>query len=566
MYGARTPIDFSRSTMSASGLRRRTPVALAAGLAAVLAVGLWAPPSNAAPKPDSGFTTDLQILSVSDFHGQLDPLDITGVGRVGGVEALSSYWAADRSAQPNTLLVTGGDTVGASPPLSSFFEDRPTIEWMNYAGFTADTFGNHNFDAGLSRLQSQIDLAEFDYVSSNLNNVEDNLTGVSPYEIYKVDNLKVAIIGVTNPEAPELVKPGNLGTIEITDPAAAAMAAQAQARDQGAKVFIAVGHLGITGTDGAGTQTGPLVDFANAVRGFDVILGDHTDVQYSKVINNALVVENKSKGATYAKTLLRYDRRNGGSIQKSVTFVTPFVSGVTPDPQVTALLAPYRTELAKAFDGKIGEATGFYPRGGTPAVERIQEVAVGNLTTDAMRAKYGTQIAFTNSGGLRSPLPSSYQPKDTTLRRLSAPYAVGPPYDLVIGDVYTLLPFGNQSLTRTVSGSQLWAVLEHSVGSIPAANGKFLQISGFKFRYDRALAPGSRVLSVTLNDGTPIGRDATTYTATTNDFTNAGGDGFSMLVDGQGVTRDLLANDVLDYVRAQGTISPTLEGRITRVN
>lgn len=549
--------------MSASGLRRRTTVAAVAAAAAVLALGISAAPSSAKPKPNPGYLTSLQILSVSDFHGQLDPLDIFGVGKVGGVEALSTYWAADRAAQPNTLLVTGGDTVGASPPLSSFFEDRPTIEWMNYAGFTADTFGNHNFDAGLARLQSQIDLAKFDYVSSNLRNVDDNLTGVSPYKIYKVDNLKVAVIGVTNPEAPTLVKPGNFGTIEITDPAAAAMAAQAQARDEGAKVFVAVGHLGITGTDSTGAQTGPLVDFASAVTGFDVILGDHTDVQYSKVINNALVVENKSKGATYAKTAIHYDRRNGGSLQKSVTFVTPLVSAVTPDPQVSALLAPYRAALAEQFDGKIGVATGFYPRGGN--VERIQEVAVGNLTTDALRAKYGTQIAFTNAGGLRSPLPSSYTPMDHTLRRLSAPYAVGPPYDLVIGDVFTLLPFGNQSLTRTVTGSQLWTVLEHSVGSIPAANGKFLQISGFKFSYDARLPVGSRVVSVALTDGTPILRNGTVYTATTNDFTNAGGDGFTMLVDGQGVTRDLMANDLLDYIVAQGTITPVVEGRITRL-
>ena len=552
--------------MSSPGLRRRSAAVLAASAAAALGLGALgvATGASAAPKPSGGHTTDLQILSVSDFHGQLDPLSINRV-RVGGAEALSAYWAADRAQQPNTLLLTGGDTVGASPPLSSFFEDKPTIEWMNYAGFTADTFGNHNFDAGLPRLQSQIDAAEFDYVSSNLRNVEDNLTGVAPYQVYKVDNLKVAVIGVTNPEAPSLVKPGSFGTIEITDPAAAAMAAQEQASEEGAKVFIAIGHLGITGTDASGQQTGPLVDFANAVDGFDVILGDHTDVQYSKVINDALVVENKSKGATYARTLLSYDRRGGGSVQKSVTFVTPRVADVTPDPKVTELLAPYRTELAEAFDGKIGVATGFYPHGGTPAVERIREVAVGNLVTDALRAKYGTQIAFTNGGGLRSPLPSSYAPQDNTLRRLSAPYAVGPPFDLVVGDVFTLLPFGNQSLTRSVTGTQLWAALEHSVSSIPAANGKFLQISGFKFTYDSRLRTGARVVSVSLSDGTPILRDGTTYTATTNDFTNAGGDGYTMFVDGQGVSRDLLANDLLDYIVAKGTITPMVEGRITRI-
>jgi len=543
--------------MSTPGPHRRPYgiLAIVAALIAVLGLSVAVPASAAKPP-----MVELQILSVSDFHGQLDPLN-----GVGGAAALSSYWAADRAANPNTMLLTAGDTVGASPPLSSFFEDRPTIEWMNYAGFTADTLGNHNFDAGLGRLQDQIDQADFDYISANLRNVEDNLRGVAPYRIYTVGGVKVAVIGVTNPEAPTLVRPGNFGTIEVTDPVAAAQRARSRAVKEGARTFVAFGHLGITGTDAAGEPSGPLVDFAEEVDGFDVILGDHTDVQYSKVINDALVVENKSKGATYAKTKLVVDPRNGRVVEKAVQFVVPTAAAVTPDPNVTAMLAPYRAELSAALDGTIGVATGLFPRGGTPAVERVGEAAIGNLTTDALRAKYGTQIAFTNGGGLRSSLPSSYLPQDTTLRRTTTGYAAGPPYDLVIGDVYTVLPFGNQSLTRTVTGAQLWSVLEHGVGRIPAADGRFLQISGFKFTYDSRLAPGSRVVSVALNDGTAIPRDGTVYTATTNDFTNAGGDGYTMLVDGQGVTRDLMANDVLDYIRAQGTISPTLEGRITRV-
>ena len=59
--------------------------------------------------------------------------------------------------------------------------------------------------------------------------------------------------------------------------------------------------------------------------------------------------------------------------------------------------------------------------------------------------------------------------------------------------------------------------------------------------------------------------DGTTYTATTNDFTNAGGDGYTMLVDGQGVTRNLMANDLLEYIKALATITPVIEGRITRL-
>ncbi len=554
---------------SSSPLRRGLPAILIALLASSLVASPALAKSDKKAKPDKSKITNIQVLNVSDFHGQLDPLNIFGVGDVGGAAALSSYWAADRAANPNTLLLTGGDAVGASPPLSSFFQDRPTIEWMNYAGFDADTFGNHNFDAGLTQLQEQVDAAKFDYVSSNLKNIDDNISGVEPYQIYKVGKIKVAVIGVTNPEAPSLVTPGNFGTIEITDPVAAAMKARRSAEKHGAKAFVAIGHLGIEGNDANGDPAGPLVNFAKGVTGFDLILGDHTDIQYQNTINGALVVENKSKGATYAKSTLSYDKHaNRGVVAASVEFVVPVSSAVTPDPKVVEMLQPYRDALAEQLDVTIGTADAVLPRGGTPAVERTMEVAIGDLTTDAMRTTYGTQIAFTNGGGLRSTLPASgYLPQDTTLRRASPGYAAGPPYDLVLGDIYTLLPFGNEALTRTVTGSQLWAALNLSTSSAPAAFGGFLQISGFKFTYDVSRAAGSRVVSVTLDDGTPIpNSSAFTVTATTNNFTNAGGDGYTMFADGQGTTRDLLANVVADYVKANPNVTNTTNGRITRLN
>jgi 5'-nucleotidase len=243
--------------------------------------------------------------------------------------------------------------------------------------------------------------------------------------------------------------------------------------------------------------------------------------------------------------------------------VTPVTAAVTPDPAVVAMLAPYRTALGAQFDRVIGVATGVFPRGGN--IERLREVAIGNLIADAMRARYGTQLAFTNGGGIRAALPSSYAPADHALRRTTPGYAAGPPYDLVVGDIYTVLPFGNEVLVRTVTGAQLHAVLEHSVSSLPAAVGKFAQISGFRFTYDVARPPGARVVSVTLADGTPIAADATTYSLATNDFLNEGGDGYTMLADGQGVTGELLAQILLEYVEARATITPTIDGRILAV-
>jgi len=76
---------------------------------------------------------------------------------------------------------------------------------------------------------------------------------------------------------------------------------------------------------------------------------------------------------------------------------------------------------------------------------------------------------------------------------------------------------------------------------------------------------GSRVLSVALEGGGAIPNDGTTYTFATNDFVNGGGDNYSMFNDGQGVSREILANVVADYIQNLGTITPTIAGRITIV-
>lgn len=548
--------------------RTRLRATLLAVLAVLLAVAALIVPAAAAPRN----IVNIQILNVSDWHGQLDPSS-----GVGGAAVLSAYFKQDRAANPNTLTLTAGDSVGATPPLSGFFGDVPAIRAMRLMGFDADTLGNHNFDSGLDRLQSQIDFAgstteagkPFTYLSANLKNVDANVSGVAPYKIFEVGGVKVAVVGITNPEAPTLVLPGNFGTIEITDPIAAANKASAAARAAGARVVIALIHAGVTGTDATGNATGPLIDFANNVGGFDLILGDHTDIQYQGVHNNALVTENKSKGLAYSRVKLSLDPKNSRIVSRSVEFVTPLASAVTPDQAIIDMLTPYRTQLAATYDQKIGVATAKFPRGGSPSVERSGEAALGNLIADAIRQRYGTQLALYNGGSIRQSLPSSYAPQDTTLSRTTAPF------DLVIGDVYAVLPFGNSVVTRSVTGAQLWAALENGVsrltvntatGVCSGADGRFPQISGFKFSVSCSAPVGARITSVTLPDGTPITNDTVaTYSFATSNFVNAGGDGYTMFADGQGVTRDLDANVMLDYIKAQGTITPVVEGRITKL-
>lgn len=515
---------------------------------------------------DSVCTADapvtLTFVSISDWHGQLDPLVVNNV-ETGGAAVLSAYFQNERAANPNTFIVTAGDAVGATPPLSGFFNDEPAIKAMNLMGVGADTLGNHNFDGGLSRLHEHIDLADFKYVSSNLLNLSSNLRGVaSPYHIVTVGNVKVAIIGITNPDAPLLTSVGAMGSLAVSNPLDSAKAAMAAAEARGARVFVVLAHMGATTFDGT-NHGGPLIDLAAGLSGVHVIFGDHTDMLVNKTINDNLVVQNRSKGATYGRVTLTVVPSTGAIVARTAEIVDPVASMVTPDPAIVSMLAPYRAQLSASLDGKIAVANALFPRGAN--AERLAEAAIGNLIANAIRTKYGTQLALINGGGIRAPLPSSYAPMDTTLRRTSPGYAPGPPYDLVRGDIYTVLPFGNEVVTRTVTGTQLYAMLENGVSQMPAANGRFPQIDGFRFTYSVSAAVGARVQSVTLANGTPVMKDSTTYTLATVDFLNEGGDGYTVLADGQGTTRDVMADVVTAHITAAGTITPMVDGRITQL-
>lgn len=521
--------------------------------------------SVSATKPGA---VDLQFLSVTDWHAQLDPLSVSGVGNVGGAAVLSTYWQMDRVNNPNTLTLTAGDAYFASPPLSSFFNEVPAVKAMNLMGFDVDTLGNHNFDKGLAYLQPLIDLAEFQYVAANLKNLEDNLTGVKPFEIFEVGGTKVAVIGIANPETPSLVFPGSLGTIEITDPIPAANKAKAQALAAGAKIIVAITHLGIRGFDPVtGEPYGELIDFANNVGGFNLIYGDHTDEQYSGVINNALVIQARPKGRSYARVNLTVDPKNGRILSRSAEFITPFSDAVTPDPAIVAMLQPYRDELGPIMETVIGYSEIFIPRADScgRGDGRLCESLVGNFTTDSMRLTYGADFAITNSGGLRADLtcPTTDNPTD-----YCPPYTP-PPYPITRGQVLTVLPFGNVVVTVSINGAQLKGFLENGVSAMPAANGRFAQVSGLCFTYDISAPAGSRVTSAVYQaaDGTCTGplidlTASAAYTIATNDFMAAGGDGYPVVMP-WATTMDIMDQVLADFTGANSPISPSIQGRIT---
>ncbi len=571
-------------------------------------------------------TADIQILSLSDWHGNIDPVsenDSNGVSQsYGGIGVLSAYFQKDREANPNTILFTSGDEVGATPSLSTLFKDEPAVKSMNFLKLAANTLGNHNFDNGTAPYKALLELAEYKSVSSNLTNVNAELGSkvITPFTIIDVGatepKVKVGVIGITNPDAPTLTFPGRLGTIVVKEPVAAANQAAKDARAAGANVVVALVHMGGLTKDASGTAAGPLIEFAKGIEGIDVVLGDHTDFVVNTKIGDALVVENRSYGRTYAKMTIKVV--NGVVTSKSdpvivdpqyvqTAFLGKVDGGTTnivcrdagsdagapvacpdatftcnkglcqktimaPDPAAEAVIKPYRDKLTEEYDKKIGEVSALLVRDGS--LERKEELPIGNLIADAILDKYkpiGAQIAIANGGGMRAPLPSSYLPTLKTLRRTTAGYASGPPYDLVVGDIYNVLPFGNLCVVRKVTGKTLWQVLEKSVAIYPATFGGFVQVAGFSFEWKESAPAQARVQKVTLTEGAKDipKEDPTEYTLVLNDFQNAGGDGMTMLIEPQrSASREIMADILRDYIIAKSPItiaSPWTPTRIIRL-
>jgi 2',3'-cyclic-nucleotide 2'-phosphodiesterase (5'-nucleotidase family)/predicted AlkP superfamily phosphohydrolase/phosphomutase len=573
---------------SGPGIRQQAPVAgvRAVDLAPTLAFLMNIPgPQNARGKiltnlsAAAGRYKEITILDISDYHGQLIPLseaadnvNPTSTSNptfgIGGAAFLKPWFDVYRAEAPSgSLTVAAGDSVGATPPISSFFGDTPTIEIMNMMGFSADGLGNHNFDRGQAYLRSTlIPLANYPFLSAN---VIDPATNDTPAEwskskIFTIDGIKVGLVGFTNDDAPTLVSPTAFPPFVVTNSLDAVNKRAAQLRkQQKVSVVVAIGHLGAT--DGTLTNpTGPLIDLADNVTGVDAVIGDHTDFQVvSTRPNGVLVAENRSKGIRFTRVRLLFDTNLKQVVYKTADFHKPWDIGITPDAAIQARINDLNAQLAPILGTVIGSSNKFIPRadqcGGSTG--RTCESLVGNVVTDAMRTKYssiGVQFAITNSGGLRADLtcPTTDNPSDF------CPAYTPPPYLITRGQVLTVLPFGNIVVTLQVNGAELKTMLENGVSRMPAVDGRFPQVSGLCFTYDIAAPAGSRVTSAVLANAdatcsaTAVDLTAaSTYKIAENDFMASGGDGYPFFTP-RITTQDIMDQVTADYITANSPLSP----------
>jgi 2',3'-cyclic-nucleotide 2'-phosphodiesterase (5'-nucleotidase family)/predicted AlkP superfamily phosphohydrolase/phosphomutase len=551
---------------------------------------------------------EVTILDISDYHGQLTPLTDAAdtipasplTFPIGGSAFLKTWFdtytaEAVRSGGAGAPVITmaAGDSIGATPPISSFFGDKPTIEIMNMMGIDIDGLGNHNFDYGADYFRQQlVPLSNHPFVSSNIVDVNGNTPAEwKPSQTFKFpDAVEVAIVGFSNDDIPSLTRPGALDPFHVANSLDSTNAEAARV-DSSVDAVVAIGHLGAT----EGTLTapiGPLVDLANGVNNVDVVIGDHTDQQVlATTSKGVLVTENRSKGLRFTRVRVVIGVGKEGVVYKTADFHKPWDIGVTPDAAIQAKISDLNAQLAPIFNTLVGRSTVVIPRADacTASTGRVDgracESLIGDLVTDAIRSAYSTDFALTNSGGLRADLtcPTADNPLDFCPASLyPVPDATGK-YPITRGQVLGVLPFGNVSATMTINGAELKDYLETAVSSLPATgNGRFGQVSGLCFTFDIEGTPasfatngimvagtGSRVTGAVRQaaDGSCTGAaisfsSGVSYSLTTNDFTASGGDGYPNNRSRM-TTQDILDQDLADYITAQGgSVSPVIQHRI----
>ena len=530
----------------------------------------------------------VQVLQLSDLHGAIE------VGGSFGAALLTSNWAADRAANKATIAVSSGDNIGAAPPISTEFEELPTIESLNAAKLDVSVFGNHEHDRNIDHLNKMIGASDFQWVVSNysagaLDVLKSGAKQAKNYTIIERGGVKIGVVGSNTPETIEQVFPGNLDykdasgakkTIVIAPGVAGINSAIAEAKAAGADIVIAVIHQGwLENADGV--SKGLFNELAAQIKGAAAIYGGHSHQTYASVIPGSSRVaptvlgQVRNAGVEYTRTqiCMKSGKVVGQSIQHvlkaaAATINTGVVSTVTTqDAAAAAMVKKYKDQLSAKLDVKIGQVSGVFPRGGSPAVERSGETPMGNYIADLMRAKYKTDFAIQNGGGIRDTFPAkTYIPADTALVRTGTG-----PLDVTLGDAFTVFPFGNQIATTVVTGANLWKALENGVGGNFPGDGRFPQVSGLKYSFDASKPIGSRIVEVTKLDGTAIAKDSKEYTLTTLDFLIYGGDGYlNVFSPSQAKVQGALLDVFVDALKAdlaakKVTQVPAADGRIKKV-
>ena len=328
-------------------LRSRTRVFALSAVALASLTAIPATTADAHGRHRRPKEVSVQILSLNDFHGQLEVVNPTASsgGRIGalaagactppgcypagGVEYLATHVRNLRAENRNTVFASAGDLIGATPLLSALFHDEPTIEAFNKLGLDYNGVGNHEFDEGIDELLRMqygnhrgrgyhparwdgchpVDGcgdgdpfrgAKFDFLAANVVYKDSGKTIFPPYAIRRFPGgVKVAFVGMTLEGTPLIVSPDGIASVNFLDEAESVNALVPHLRRRGVEAIVVLLHEGGSPSNTGGDPT--LINSCNNPTGalppiveamddeIDIVITGHTNWAVNCLIDGKVV-------------------------------------------------------------------------------------------------------------------------------------------------------------------------------------------------------------------------------------------------------------------------------------
>jgi 2',3'-cyclic-nucleotide 2'-phosphodiesterase/3'-nucleotidase len=466
---------------------------------------------------------EIVVLSINDFHGSLAPSG-KNVGAAKLVDAIKTEKAKNPEG---TIIVSAGDNYQGSA-MSNLLYGEPVSAMFKEMGLELSAVGNHEFDWGIDRITKWVEDGGFTFVGTNIYDKRTNqpVDWAEPFVIIEKKGIKVGFIGLATPETVYKALKANVENYEFRDPVETIKEWIPKIKDAGADIIIALTHLGAF-QDKEGNISGEAAALSE-VDGVEAVISAHTHQSISGLVNGKPLVQAYYNGRSIAKLTFVFDENNKlVSAEPSLDNLYERPDTLKDDANTLAIYMKYEEELGPVLGKILGKTTVAldHDRYAGPSL-------LGEWTCEIMKDKVGVQIAMTNGGGLRVPIPAG---------------------DITAGILYEVMPFDNTLYTMKLSGADVKANIEHGIMNEDIG---WVQIAGVKVTYDPKAEAGNRITSMSLEDGTPVEMDKY-YTVVTNDFMATGGDKYNFdnaldKLDTFIPVRDAM----MDAVEKAGVISP----------
>lgn len=525
---------------------------------------------------------EVQILAFNDFHGNIEtpaPVEVLRAdGRkekivTGGAAHLAAALAGLRVGHPNSITVSAGDTISASPLISANYLDEPTIDAMNLMHLEIGSVGNHEFDRGadeLKRMQrggcakytrrmpcavEQFEGAKFRYLAANV--VQADGTTIFPATAIKrfltpAGPITIGFIGETLKGTATLVTPSGVRGLTFKDEADTANALVPALKAQGADAIVLLIHQGgktpqfTVGNrcDGLTGEIQPIVHRLDPA--ISTIISAHTHWAYicrgtPDAVGSGRLLTSAGKYGYFVTNLrLEFDPATHRLISQDANNIVVGNGERGEDAAEKALVDRYATAVAPIANRVIGHLSA-----PAPNAQDDGESPAADLVADSMLAAThapengGAQLALVNASGIRVSLPAG---------------------DIKYADAFSMMPFGNNLVVMTLTGAELKAALEQQYGGALPPTGQrphaLASSAGFSYAVDLRRPGGDRVVEMRLN-GRPIAAKAQ-YRAVVNNYLASGGDGLSKFTVGTDISdKDIIDLDALVDWIAPGRTPPT---------